>query len=105
MADQQVPAGTNLRGAVGVAGGGVQALAGKLVPDRAYRPRERAGMGSALPSPQPRVGPVRVWLLAARPATLPAAITPVLVGSAAAAGSGHFRPAAFVVALVASMLI
>ncbi|HEY7065125.1 MAG TPA: 1,4-dihydroxy-2-naphthoate polyprenyltransferase [Chloroflexota bacterium] len=62
-------------------------------------------MESALPSPQPRVGPVRVWLLAARPATLPAAITPVFVGSAAAASTGHFRVDAFLVALVASMLI
>jgi 1,4-dihydroxy-2-naphthoate octaprenyltransferase len=62
-------------------------------------------MESALPSRQPGVGPVRVWLLAARPATLPAAITPVLVGSAAAASTGHFRLDAFLVALVASMLI
>jgi 1,4-dihydroxy-2-naphthoate polyprenyltransferase len=62
-------------------------------------------MESALPSPQPRVGPVRAWVLAARPATLPAAITPVLVGSAAAASTGQFRADAFLVALVASMLI
>jgi len=66
-------------------------------------------MESALPSmgPRmgPRVGPVQVWLLAARPATLPAAIVPVLVGSAAAAAEGHFRPLAFSAALLASMLI
>src|SRR5438477_151779 len=31
-------------------------------------------MESALPSRQPRVGPVRVWLLAARPATIAAAV-------------------------------
>src|SRR5712692_6068573 len=62
-------------------------------------------MESALPSMGPRVGPLRVWLLAARPATLPAAIVPVLVGSAAAAAEGHFRPLAFSAALLASMLI
>jgi len=32
--------------------------------------------------------PIRVWLLAARPATLPAALTGVIVGLGAAAGSG-----------------
>jgi 1,4-dihydroxy-2-naphthoate polyprenyltransferase len=62
-------------------------------------------MESALPSPRPEVGPVRVWVLAARPATLPAAITPVLVGSAAAANTGHFHAGAFAVALLAAMLI
>jgi 1,4-dihydroxy-2-naphthoate octaprenyltransferase len=37
----------------------------------------------------------RVWWLAARPATLPAAVAPVIVGSATAAGAGSFHlPAA-----------
>src|SRR4051794_9347218 len=62
-------------------------------------------MESALPSPRPEIGPVRVWVLAARPATLPAAITPVLVGSAAAASTGKFHAGAFLVALLAAMLI
>src|SRR4051812_15259252 len=47
----------------------------------------------------------RVWLLAARPATLPAAVVPVLVGSGAAVGAGRFRLDVFVVALAASLLI
>jgi 1,4-dihydroxy-2-naphthoate polyprenyltransferase len=62
-------------------------------------------MESALPSPRPEIGPIRVWVLAARPATLPAAITPVLVGSAAAACTGQFHAGAFLVALLAAMLI
>ena len=51
-------------------------------------------------------GPARVWLLAARPATLPAAAGPVLVGTAAAASLGAaFRPIVFVVTLLAALLI
>ena len=48
---------------------------------------------------------IRVWLLAARPATLPAAIAPVLVGSAVAAREGGFQVLPFLGALLASMLI
>ena len=49
----------------------------------------------------------RLWLLAARPATLPAAIVPVLVGTAAARpDEGALpRPLAFVAALLCSLLI
>jgi 1,4-dihydroxy-2-naphthoate octaprenyltransferase len=48
----------------------------------------------------------RVWLLAARPATLPAAVVPVLVGTAAAVGGGAApRPGPFVGALAAAVLI
>ena len=47
----------------------------------------------------------RVWLLAARPATLPASIAPVLVGGAVGASEGGFRPLVFVATLVASLLI
>jgi 1,4-dihydroxy-2-naphthoate polyprenyltransferase len=50
---------------------------------------------------------MRIWLMAARPRTLPAAIAPVLVGTAAAVqwfGSLP-RPGAFVAALVASVFI
>src|SRR2546429_2621951 len=47
----------------------------------------------------------RAWLLAARPATLPAAIVPVLVGTALAVGAGHFRLGPFVAAFVAALLI
>jgi 1,4-dihydroxy-2-naphthoate octaprenyltransferase len=48
--------------------------------------------------------PWSVWLLAARPATLPAAVIPVIVGTAAA-GHGMPRPWSFVAALCASLLI
>ena len=45
------------------------------------------------------------WLLASRPATLPAAAAPVIVGSALAAAVGIFRPDAFVVILFAALSI
>ncbi len=47
----------------------------------------------------------RAWLLGARPTTLSAAISPVLVGTGAAAAAGHWRPLIFVATLVASLLI
>jgi 1,4-dihydroxy-2-naphthoate polyprenyltransferase len=48
----------------------------------------------------------RVWLLAARPATLPAAVVPVLVGTASALhGFGQLRPGPFLAALCAALLI
>ena len=52
------------------------------------------------------MGGPRIWLMAARPRTLPAAIAPVLVGSAAAADATHdFRWGAFVAALIGSIFI
>jgi 1,4-dihydroxy-2-naphthoate polyprenyltransferase len=49
---------------------------------------------------------LRIWLMAARPRTLPAAIAPVLVGSAAAANAGDdLRWGAFAAALAGSILI
>ncbi len=48
----------------------------------------------------------RIWLMAARPRTLPAAIAPVLVGSAAAVYAvDDFRWGAFVAALIGSIFI
>jgi 1,4-dihydroxy-2-naphthoate octaprenyltransferase len=48
----------------------------------------------------------RVWLLASRPATLPAAAVPVLVGAAAAASDGaDFKLLVFAVTLLAALLI
>ncbi|HJZ49045.1 MAG TPA: 1,4-dihydroxy-2-naphthoate polyprenyltransferase [Roseiflexaceae bacterium] len=46
----------------------------------------------------------RAWMMAARPPTLPAAVVPVLVGTAAVARLG-FQPLAFVAALLAAVLI
>src|SRR6186997_703425 len=50
---------------------------------------------------------MRIWLMAARPRTLPAAIAPVLVGTAAAVyWAGHMpRWGAFVAALIGSVFI
>jgi 1,4-dihydroxy-2-naphthoate polyprenyltransferase len=50
----------------------------------------------------------RIWLMAARPRTLPAAIAPVLVGTTAAVyatGGDRFRAGAFVAALIGSIFI
>jgi 1,4-dihydroxy-2-naphthoate octaprenyltransferase len=51
------------------------------------------------------LSPVRLWLVAARPRTLPAAVAPVLVGTSLAIGEGTFRPLAFACALLGSMFI
>jgi 1,4-dihydroxy-2-naphthoate polyprenyltransferase len=50
-------------------------------------------------------GALRLWLMAARPRTLPAAIAPVLVGTALAGTEHVFRPLAFVCALIGSVFI
>ena len=56
--------------------------------------------------PTVRPGPARVWILASRPATLPAAAVPVLVGTAAALRDGAvFHPLIFSATLVAALLI
>jgi 1,4-dihydroxy-2-naphthoate octaprenyltransferase len=47
----------------------------------------------------------KIWWLAARPRTWPAAIVPVLVGSAIAARAGQFQGLPFLAALLASLLI
>jgi 1,4-dihydroxy-2-naphthoate polyprenyltransferase len=57
---------------------------------------------SAEPSAWPTA---RLWLVAARPRTLPAAIAPVLVGTALAVSEDHFRTLAFVAAMVGSVFI
>jgi 1,4-dihydroxy-2-naphthoate octaprenyltransferase len=48
---------------------------------------------------------LRLWLLAARPRTLPAAVAPVLVGTALAGSEGTFRALPFAAALVGSVFI
>jgi len=47
----------------------------------------------------------RIWLLAARPRTLPAAVAPVLVGTALAAHDGSFMVATFAAALLGALFI
>src|ERR1700690_4152452 len=52
-----------------------------------------------------RASGVRIWLMAARPRTLPAAVAPVLVGTALAGFEGLFHPLRFVTALIGSRFI
>src|SRR5438046_5430187 len=48
---------------------------------------------------------VRIWVMAARLRTLPAAIAPVLVGTSLAGTEGTFRAGAFVAALLGAIFI
>ena len=50
-------------------------------------------------------GGLRIWLMAARPRTLPAAVAPVLVGTAWAGFSHVFHPLRFVAALLGAIFI
>jgi len=50
-------------------------------------------------------GALRAWMMASRPPTLPAAIVPVLIGTAVALAQGAFRPWPFTAALFAAILI
>src|SRR4051812_24427236 len=56
--------------------------------------------------PRDATGSVRIWFSAARPRTLPAAVAPVLVGTALASTlADKFRPLAFVATLIGSIAI
>jgi 1,4-dihydroxy-2-naphthoate octaprenyltransferase len=48
---------------------------------------------------------IRIWLMAARPRTLPAAVAPVLVGTALAGFAHVFHPLRFVAALLSALFI
>ncbi|MBA2515015.1 MAG: 1,4-dihydroxy-2-naphthoate polyprenyltransferase [Solirubrobacterales bacterium] len=48
---------------------------------------------------------MRIWLMAARPRTLPAAVAPVLVGTALAATQGTFKVLSFVAAIIGALFI
>src|SRR5271166_5198799 len=76
--------------------------------------RRRAGMPTgtsagrtsrASPSEPDCVDAVRIWVMAARVRTLPAAVAPVLVGTSLALGAGHFHPLAFFAALLGAVFI
>ncbi|CAB4872900.1 unannotated protein [freshwater metagenome] len=56
-------------------------------------------------SAETRPSPARIWLLAARPRTLPAAIAPVLVGTALAWTQGAIDWLAFAAALLGALFI
>ena len=51
------------------------------------------------------MSPLRLWLVASRPRTLPAAVAPVLVGTALAGSEGVFKPLRFACALLGSIFI
>jgi 1,4-dihydroxy-2-naphthoate octaprenyltransferase len=51
------------------------------------------------------MGAARIWVMAARVRTLPAAIAPVLVGTSLALGADQFHPLAFVAALLGAVFI
>src|SRR4051795_12017067 len=55
--------------------------------------------------PEAAVSTTRLWLVAARPRTLPAAVAPVLVGTALAGSQDVFHPLRFAAALIGSMFI
>jgi 1,4-dihydroxy-2-naphthoate octaprenyltransferase len=51
------------------------------------------------------MSPVQIWMMAARPRTLPAAVAPVLVGTALAGYEHVFHPLRFVAALLGAIFI
>jgi 1,4-dihydroxy-2-naphthoate octaprenyltransferase len=62
---------------------------------------------SAPVAASPRAASVgaRIWLMAARPRTLPASVAPVLVGTSLAGFQGVFHPLRFIAALVGAIFI
>jgi len=51
------------------------------------------------------LSPLHIWLMAARPRTLPAAVAPVLVGTALAATEGTFKWPTFAAAMLGALFI
>ncbi len=62
-------------------------------------------MGAPATLERSRPSAVRIWVMAARLRTLPAAIAPVLVGTSLALGNGTFHPLTFVAALLGAVFI
>jgi 1,4-dihydroxy-2-naphthoate polyprenyltransferase len=63
-------------------------------------------MSTARPTSAPsRPSGLRIWIMASRPRTLPAAVAPVLVGTALAIQDGDFDPFAFIFALLGALFI
>ncbi len=62
-------------------------------------------MPAAVPAAATRPSGVRIWLMASRPRTLPAAVAPVLVGTSFAVEQGVFHVLAFACALLGSVFI
>src|SRR5204863_4237951 len=69
---------------------------------RGLQGQAQAGL---LAVPETPVSAARIWLMAARVRTLPAAIAPVLVGSALAIHDDHFDGIAFACALLGALFI
>jgi 1,4-dihydroxy-2-naphthoate octaprenyltransferase len=62
-------------------------------------------MAAALRAAPARPSSLRIWMMAARPKTLPAGVAPVLVGTALAGYFHVFHPLRFVAALLGSVFI
>jgi 1,4-dihydroxy-2-naphthoate polyprenyltransferase len=56
-------------------------------------------------APSPTLSPARAWLMAIRPRTLPAAVSPVLIGTALAIHDGAFALLPALAALAGSLLL
>ena len=73
-------------------GGGPRGVQGQAAARLLQVPAAAVSTGVATERPSA----LRIWLMAARPRTLPAAVAPVLVGTALAATQGTFKPLTFV---------
>lgn len=68
-------------------------------------PDPASNRSDARPPPRVTPGSLRAWVLATRPATLPAAVAPVAVGTACAHAAGGFRALPAAAALLGALLL